>query len=555
MLRHFFRLLSTVLAIALLAAPALAADKAIIILDASGSMWAQINGKARIDIARDSLKSVLSGVPAELELGFMAYGHRSKGDCNDIELLVEPAAGTADLISSAAAQLNPKGKTPLSAAVKMAAEKLKYTEDKATVILITDGLETCDADPCALATELGKDGVEFKVDVVGLALSQEDADKVRCIADNTHGQYLQADDGDALQNALTEVVADVTPTPTPEPPAPSSSEEPATDITFAPTLILVEGGEPTDNDGVAWEFYKINSDGSQGDWVRTEYGTAYKWPIEPGEYLVNAKLDYAQVRMPVTIEAGKIAKPEFDLEAGFIDVKPIHSEGEDVNGDATVVLDLPNGENTTAYGEVKAFVPAGTTKLTVTIGSATVTDAATVKAGEHVDKTVVVGAGHVTITAFYAEGTAVEDGNVYFDILEAKKDIEGNRKEVTNAYGPSAQFDLSPGEYVAATSLDAAKIEQPFTIKAGEASTVEVTLNAGVLAVTGGVDDAVEVFGAKKNIEGKRVSFGTNYGPEVDRILPAGDYHLVITLANNAGTKEADVTIKAGERTEYAIPQ
>ncbi|RVA28617.1 VWA domain-containing protein, partial [Mesorhizobium sp. M7D.F.Ca.US.004.03.1.1] len=51
-----------------------AANKVIIILDASGSMWAQIDGKPKLEIARESLRSVLQSVPAEDEIGFMAYG-------------------------------------------------------------------------------------------------------------------------------------------------------------------------------------------------------------------------------------------------------------------------------------------------------------------------------------------------------------------------------------------------------------------------------------------------------------------------------------------------
>src|SRR5215217_3900604 len=124
-----------------LALPAVAAERAIIVLDASGSMWAQIDGKARITIARETLDSVLATLPDDLELGLMAYGHREKGNCGDIEMLVEPAAGTADAIKAAVADINPKGMTPLSDAVRLAAEDLSYTEEKATVILITDGLE------------------------------------------------------------------------------------------------------------------------------------------------------------------------------------------------------------------------------------------------------------------------------------------------------------------------------------------------------------------------------------------------------------------------------
>ena len=63
-----------------LAVPAVAAERAVIVLDGSGSMWAQIDGKARITIARETLSSVLADLPDDLELGFMTYGHREKGN-------------------------------------------------------------------------------------------------------------------------------------------------------------------------------------------------------------------------------------------------------------------------------------------------------------------------------------------------------------------------------------------------------------------------------------------------------------------------------------------
>ena len=60
---------------------------------------AQIDGKPKLEIARETLRTVLQTMPADLELGFMAYGHREKGDCEDIELVVPPAAGTAGAIT------------------------------------------------------------------------------------------------------------------------------------------------------------------------------------------------------------------------------------------------------------------------------------------------------------------------------------------------------------------------------------------------------------------------------------------------------------------------
>ncbi|HZY51028.1 MAG TPA: VWA domain-containing protein [Devosia sp.] len=552
MMRHLLRLFAGLVAVTALAVPALAADKAMIILDASGSMWAQINGVSRIEMARDSLKQVLAGVPSDLELGFMAYGHRSKGDCNDIETLVEPAAGTADSIVGAAMALNPKGKTPLSAAVKRAAEQLKYTENKATVVLITDGIETCDADPCALATELAKDGVDFKVNVVGFGLSQADGAKVKCLADNTHGTYISADDADGLKNAIDVAVNN---TPPPEPAAPSSSEEPATDITFAPTAVLTEGGDTlVDGDGnIAWEFYSVKADGSQGDWVRTEYGNAYRGAIEPGEYWVNAKLDYAHVELKLTIEAGKTATPVFDLEAGHIDLRPRMAEGEDINSGAAVYTEFPDGTSTTSYGEVSIYVPAGDTKVTVTIGSAVINDVVSVAAGDRVEKDLVVGAGHINITGSFAEGQPIGDSVLFVEVFDAKKDIQGNRKSVANGYGPTISLDLAPGDYVAVASYDAVKVEQPFSIRSGEGSDLDINLNAGALAVTAPNGNYVEIFSAKKDIQGNRTSFGGTYDMAATRTLPPGDYHIVVTLANDAGTKEADASVKAGERTEITV--
>ncbi len=171
-----------------LTAIAAAADRTIIVLDASGSMWGQIDGQPKLEIARQTLRTVLQTIPADMELGLLAYGHREKGNCDDIELVVPPAPGAASSITLAADTMKFLGKTPLSASVKRAAEALRYTEDKATVILITDGLETCNADPCAVGTELEQAGVDFTAHVVGFGLTAEEGRQVACLAENTGGK-------------------------------------------------------------------------------------------------------------------------------------------------------------------------------------------------------------------------------------------------------------------------------------------------------------------------------------------------------------------------------
>jgi Ca-activated chloride channel family protein len=195
------------------------AAQSMLVLDASGSMWGRIGGKPKIEIAREAVASMLEDWPAQQQLGLMVYGHRSKGDCADIELLKAPAAVDKADFQKAVNALQPKGMTPLTAAVRLAAEQLKFSEQKATVILVSDGEETCQADPCALGQELEKLGVDFTAHVVGFDIDKNAKAKaqLQCLARSTGGRYLDARDAGELNKALREVAQ--APAAPAEPPA------------------------------------------------------------------------------------------------------------------------------------------------------------------------------------------------------------------------------------------------------------------------------------------------------------------------------------------------
>lgn len=232
----------------LFAAPAFSEEQAIIVLDASGSMWGQIEGTPKIAIARDVLADVLDGTPKDLSIGLMAYGHRQKGNCADIELLTTPAPGVAAEIVGKANDLSPKGKTPLGDAVRQAAGVLRHSENKASVILITDGLETCNVDACALARELETTGVDFTAHVVGFGLSAEEGRQIACLAEETGGKYIPAGNAEALVEALSETVAEVGEQ------LPPAAEDPIEETTLpSATLLAPETVEIGSTFTVTWE--------------------------------------------------------------------------------------------------------------------------------------------------------------------------------------------------------------------------------------------------------------------------------------------------------------
>ncbi|TPI61514.1 VWA domain-containing protein [Mesorhizobium sp. B3-1-3] len=525
-----------------------AANKVIIILDASGSMWAQIDGKPKLEIARESLRTVLQSVPADDEIGFMAYGHRTKGSCDDIELIVPPQAGSASAISSAADSMKFLGKTPLTAAVKQAAEALKYTEDKATVVLITDGLETCGGDPCALGKELKESGVDFTADVVGFGLTADEGKQIACLAENTGGKYIQASDEKALQEALVETVA--APAPTPEP-APAPAPEPAKpEFNFMPSVVLAEGDDPI-TDGNVWEVYKAKSDGTRGESVTTEYG-AYKGNLEPGDYVVVATDGQAKAEQKIKIEAGQAYQPLFILNAGKLILHPRPSPGADIAGGAILEFAYP-GDHTTTYGDTKVILPAGEEKVTVTIGSGTITETIQLAAGQTVEKDMIVGVGKAKANAFYTQGGEKAGADVSWKVYKAAKKLDGTRDQVTYAYGPDSQFDLPPGDYVMGVDVQAVSTEQPFSVTVGQMTDVNVTLNAGVVAVDAPGADGFKIFEAKKNIQGERKQATYAYGEKMQTTLAAGDYVLVTNFTTDKADKETPFTIKAGERNELTV--
>ena len=553
-MRIGLRSLVAALVLSLSSFAATAADRAIIVLDASGSMWGQIDGKPKLEIARETLRTVLQSVPADLELGLIAYGHREKGNCDDIELVVPPAAGTGAAITAAADGMKFLGKTPLTAAVRQAAEALRYTEDKATVVLITDGLETCNADPCAVGNELEQSGVDFTAHVVGFGLTAEEGRQVACLAENTGGKYIQAGDAAALEEALVATVVAPEPVPAPAPePAPAPAPEPAKpEFNFVPAVTLMQGGEPLPEDaGNAWEIFKANAAGSRGDYVSTEYGR-YKGQLEAGDYVVVARFGEARVEQKVSIAADAVAEPLFVLDAGTLVIRPLASPGAEVTDGAAVTVDYPGEGESITYGLSRVVVPAGDQQVKVKIGEGEVSETIPVKAGETAEKDIVVGVGRAVINAFYNDTLKVEDGGLAVNVAKAAKKIDGTRDDVAYAYGPDAGFDLPQGDYVAVTKMGEAQAEQPFTVQTGERSDVKVVLNAGVVAISAPGASTIEIFSAAKDIQGNRKEFGLTYGESHQTTLPAGDYAIVATRGDKKA--ETSATVKAGERAEVTVP-
>lgn len=179
----------------------------VFILDASGSMWQKINGEYKIHMAQKVLSEYVNKLKVNEPIGLVAYGHRHVSECSDIEILLPFTNTDHEGFKNSIKAINPKGKTPLARSARLVFDQLVTTLTKATVILITDGLETCDGDLCDVVASYKSRGVDFVLHVVGFGLMNEDKSLLECAALTGGGNYIDAENADQLSEAIDRSVA------------------------------------------------------------------------------------------------------------------------------------------------------------------------------------------------------------------------------------------------------------------------------------------------------------------------------------------------------------
>lgn len=177
-----------------------------LILDASGSMEAMLSqNQNRMTEAKQVLQDFLKGDFSGKELALRVYGHRKKGDCTDSHLVIPFTASEQarlqlkDLIPN----IKPLGKTPITYSLQ---EALKdFGNRQGDIILISDGIETCNADPCALMKEWKDKNVGIKVHVVGLGLDQKSKSALQCISTISGTTFFDAQSASSLSESLKQI--------------------------------------------------------------------------------------------------------------------------------------------------------------------------------------------------------------------------------------------------------------------------------------------------------------------------------------------------------------
>ncbi len=180
----------------------------ILILDASGSMWAPvpIRDFSRFAAAQRVVGELVDRLPERIEVGLVVYGHRRRDDCLDIETVTPLGPFDRVALKQSVNALVPKGKTPLASAIRQVFDMLRQRDDAAIVVLLTDGIGTCGGDLVADVQAARDEGLDFALEIVGFYVPGEDAGQLEAAAGAGCGRYFGAGDADQLAAALDQAV-------------------------------------------------------------------------------------------------------------------------------------------------------------------------------------------------------------------------------------------------------------------------------------------------------------------------------------------------------------
>lgn len=182
------------------------------IFDGSNSMNAQWQKSSKIEVAKRLLTHTLDSLKGldNIEVALRMYGHQTRiipgqQDCSDTKLEVPFAPGdkNIDRIKDKIRSLEPKGTTPIARSLEYSAGDFPECDNcRNVIILITDGIEACDEDPCAVARALRAKGIKLKPFIIGVGLDTSYLDQFNCI-----GEFLSAETEASFQSVLKFVVS------------------------------------------------------------------------------------------------------------------------------------------------------------------------------------------------------------------------------------------------------------------------------------------------------------------------------------------------------------
>jgi len=160
------------------------------IFDDSFSMYEKWGSGNKTDISKKLMGEFLDSLKntPKLQVALRCYGHqtpyRPNRNCQDSKLEVpfDMALTNCKKIKDRINKLQPMGTTPIAYSLGESANDFPPCDNcRNIIVLITDGIEQCDGDPCAISMALQKKGIFLRPFIIGVGLDVKFADVFGCM--------------------------------------------------------------------------------------------------------------------------------------------------------------------------------------------------------------------------------------------------------------------------------------------------------------------------------------------------------------------------------------
>ncbi len=566
------------------ASPARAAEPpraVMFVFDGSGSMWGRIDGDkvTKLQAARDALRRALPALPAETVVGLTSFGHRRKGDCGDVETLVELQPGNADGLLQPIEKLSPRGKGPLVLAIREAAKALGDGR-RSSIVLIHDGADNCQQDACAAAAEIAKLQPGLQIHTVGLVLEPEDARKSACIAAATGGQAFDARDTSQIDTAVGEAIKLASldasrPRAADKPSAPAQpvavakvppaaavapvSVIPGLDVTAA----LAAGGTAI----TAPLRWRVSNAAAAAPTLFETESPRLSRPLASGRYIVEARFGLASARQTIDVGDGPAKTVQIALDAGVITpAARAYKDGDILSGVAYSIRAVtPSAGAATGSalwigrsGGSDIVLPVGTYVVRAETGLVKKEETVTLTAGSRKAVDFLLGTGQLDLTATLADdGPALDQ--VTFIVAEDDPDSPAGRREVTRSAAPQPEFVLPAGTYYVTARTAGAEARQRVAVGAGDIVKRTISLGVSRLTIVTQIGNpppsgAPPILTRISRLDGDRGEVARSAAAVPEFLLPAGRYQVSSQAGLQNVRSERTVEIKPGGNTKLTVP-
>jgi len=542
--------------------------RAVIVLDSSGTMLNPLETFKKYYLVRKTLQSQLATPPQAMATGVLAYGHRRRADCDDVELLRPIEPFDSGRVLNAAFSVRPRGQSPVSEALKAAAEALGSGGGK--VLLIAGSGDSCQQDPCATAKDLAAAEPGLAIDVLSMGASETDVAQFQCIADAARGRVFaattMADTPVAFADAFAALSAPPAVVPPPAPAAPTASAG------LVLSAVLAPGG-PVYGQPLAWIVRSIEG-GKPGAVVFRAASPTAVAPLPPGSYDVEALGGPIDVHQPAVVQNGQPTNLAVPLNAASLRIKATGGKPDQPPSGVyyTIYQTASSPEDDMADATVAMLhepllapllLPPGSYRIAASRGEMRLERTLDLAAGQDQVAEFALSSGVLQIEAADSGGDPKAAAPIYF-VSEDDPDQPLGRRDVAQSAMPNPSFELPPGIYHVSTRQDASKVRLDAVVKAGEVTHISVPPSTGRLrleteGLPGGPglpEDLISYTVERLDESGQPGSIAARRSSGQATIeLEAGMYRVTgrVGLVNIAAT--ADVTVKPGAETRTVLQQ